>query len=153
MMLSCRKTVMHPTIQMRQDLFEFLCQYLCHSFNYANYLCFQRQRFRMASNIDLAVPNSFWATICKTFRPVLSDRCLSCLSVSLSVCNIGVLWPNGWMDQDTTWYSGRPRPRRHCVRWRPSSLTERGTVAPTLSFRPCLFWPNSRPSQQLLSSC
>ena len=28
-------------------------------------------------------------------------------------------WPNGWMDQDTTWYRGRFRPRRHCVRWRP----------------------------------
>ena len=32
-----------------------------------------------------------------------------------------LLWPNGWMDQDTTWYGGMPRPRRHCVRWRPSS--------------------------------
>jgi len=26
-------------------------------------------------------------------------------------------WPNGWMYQDTTWYGGRPQPRRHCVRW------------------------------------
>jgi len=25
-----------------------------------------------------------------------------------------LLWPNGWMDQDTTWYGDRPRPRRHC---------------------------------------
>ena len=32
-----------------------------------------------------------------------------------------VLGPNGWMDQDATWYGGRPRPRRHCVRWGPSS--------------------------------
>jgi len=23
-----------------------------------------------------------------------------------------LLWPNGWMDQDATWYEGRPRPRR-----------------------------------------
>jgi len=23
--------------------------------------------------------------------------------------------------QDTTWYGGRPQPRRRCVRWRPSS--------------------------------
>ena len=45
---------------------------------------------------------------------------LSCLSV-LSVCNIGVLWPNGWMDQDATWYEDRPRPRPHCFRWGPSS--------------------------------
>jgi len=30
-------------------------------------------------------------------------------------------WQNGWMDQDATWYGGRPRPRRRCVRWGPSS--------------------------------
>jgi len=28
-----------------------------------------------------------------------------------------LLWPNGWMDQDATWYGCRPRPRPHCVRW------------------------------------
>jgi len=28
--------------------------------------------------------------------------CLSCLSV----CDIGVLWPNGWTDQDETWHRG-----------------------------------------------
>jgi len=27
-----------------------------------------------------------------------------------------LLWPNGWMDQDTTWYGGKPWPRRHCVK-------------------------------------
>jgi len=27
-----------------------------------------------------------------------------------------LLWPNGWIDQDTTWYGGRPQLRRHCVR-------------------------------------
>jgi len=26
-----------------------------------------------------------------------------------------LLWPNGWMDQDATWYGGRPRSRPHCV--------------------------------------
>ena len=25
-----------------------------------------------------------------------------------------LLWPNGWMDQDATWYEHRPRSRRHC---------------------------------------
>ena len=29
------------------------------------------------------------------------------------------LWPNGWMDEDDTWYGSRPRP--HCVRWGTSS--------------------------------
>jgi len=33
-----------------------------------------------------------------------------------------LLLPNGWMDQDTTWHRGRPRPRPHCVRWGHSSL-------------------------------
>jgi len=41
-----------------------------------------------------------------------------CLSSVLTVCDVGVLWPNGCMDQDETWYGGRPRLRRHCVRWR-----------------------------------
>ena len=43
-----------------------------------------------------------------------------CLSV-LSVCDIGELWPNGWMDQDETWRADRPQPSPHCVRWKPSS--------------------------------
>jgi len=30
------------------------------------------------------------------------------LSVCLSVCDVSVLWPNGWMDQDETWRVGRP---------------------------------------------
>jgi len=37
-----------------------------------------------------------------------------------------LLWPNGWMYQDTTWYGGRPLPRRHCVRWGPSSPPLKG---------------------------
>jgi len=32
-----------------------------------------------------------------------------------------LLWPSGWMDQDATWYGGKPRPRRRCVRWGRSS--------------------------------
>jgi len=59
---------------------------------------------------------------------MLSDHCLSCLTVMLVYCG-----PNGWMecsatilinlltyllmDRDATWYGGRPRPRPHCVRW------------------------------------
>ena len=26
-----------------------------------------------------------------------------------------LFWPNGWMDQDATWYGNRPWPRRLCV--------------------------------------
>jgi len=32
---------------------------------------------------------------CKTVRPMLSDRCPVC-----PVCDVGILWPNGWMNQD-----------------------------------------------------
>jgi len=35
----------------------------------------------------------FWVAVCKTIRPMLSV---------LSVCDVGLLWPNGWMDQDET---------------------------------------------------
>ena len=31
-----------------------------------------------------------------------------------------LLWPNGWMHQDATWYGGRPPPMGLCVRWGPS---------------------------------
>jgi len=98
----------------------------------------------------------FWVTVCKTVRPILSDRCLSVLSITVVYCGQTVGWrtplgievgfgpghitfdgdlappqrgtaappifgpcllrPNGWMDQDATWYGGRPQPRRHCVR-------------------------------------
>jgi len=50
-----------------------------------------------------------------------------------------LLWPNGWMHQDTTWYGGRPHPRRRCVRWRSSTLLK---VPQTPVFGPCLLWPN-----------
>ena len=33
-----------------------------------------------------------------------------------------LLRQNGCMDQNATWYGGRPHSRRHCVRWGPSSL-------------------------------
>jgi len=40
-----------------------------------------------------------------------------------------LLWPNGWMDEDTTWYGSRPRPRPHCVRPVPA-VCKRSTAAP-----------------------
>jgi len=61
----------------------------------------------------------FRATVCKTVRPMLSVRC-PVLSVC-PVCNVGVLRPNGCIDQDATRYGGRPRPRRLCIRWGPRS--------------------------------
>jgi len=64
-----------------------------------------------------------------------------------------LLLPNDWMDEDAMWYGGRPRPRRHCVRWRSIQLPQqKGAQQPPL-FSPCLLWPNGRPCQQLLSCC
>jgi len=55
--------------------------------------------------------------------------CLSC-----PVCDIDVLWPNGWTDQDEN--AGRPRPWPHCVRW--------GTQLPLPQRElPPNFWPIS----------
>jgi len=53
---------------------------------------------------------AFWEKVCKTVRPMLSDHCLSVCPV----CNVGLLWSNGSVDQDETWYGGRPRLRQHC---------------------------------------
>jgi len=50
--------------------------------------------------------------------PLGSPYAIGPLSACLSVypiwpvylyCNVGVLWPNGWMHQDETWHAGRPR--------------------------------------------
>ena len=54
-----------------------------------------------------------------------------------------LLWPNGWMDSDVTWYGDRPRPRRLCVSWRvgdPAPLPKKAAEPPI--FGPCLLWPN-----------
>ena len=45
-----------------------------------------------------------------------------------------LLWPNGWMHQDATWYGGRPQPRGPCVRCGPSPPPQKGGEAP--NFRP-----------------
>ena len=52
-----------------------------------------------------------------------------------------LLWPNGWMYQDVTWYGGTPQPRRLCVTWGPSSLPKKGRSLPIFATR--LLWPNS----------
>jgi len=56
-----------------------------------------------------------------------------------------LLWPNGWLDQDATWYWGRTRPRRLYVRWGPSSPPQKGDKghgAPSPIFGPCPLWSN-----------
>ena len=53
---------------------------------------------------------------------------------------IGVLWPNGWIDQDETWRGRRPRQRLYCVDGDPAPLPK-GAQSPI--FGPCLSWPNN----------
>ena len=101
----------------------------------------------------LFLSRPFWATVCKMVP----------LCYQTAVCpvyDVGVLWPNGWMDhgsplqkghspqfsahiccgqkagciKDSTWYGGRPRPRRHCVRWGPCPPPKKGAHHPQ-------FWP------------
>jgi len=118
---------------------------------------------------------NFWATACKTVRPMLSDP-LCVLSVTLVYCgqmvgrikmklgkqvgldpgHIALYWypappifgpyllrPNGCRDQDATWYGGRTRPRRLCVRWGArSSLPKKGAKPLSPIFGPCPLWPN-----------
>ena len=44
-----------------------------------------------------SVPPNYWATVCKTVRPMLLDRCLSCPVVQTKT-DVGVLWPKvRWM--------------------------------------------------------
>jgi len=37
-----------------------------------------------------------------------------------------LLWRNGCIDKDATWYGGRPRPTRHCVQCGPSHPHKKG---------------------------
>jgi len=72
----------------------------------------------------------FWATVCKTVRPMLWDRCLSvCLSVTLVHCGQRVEWIK--MPLCTEIGLG---PRDIVLDKDPAPPTERGTAVPT--FRP-----------------
>jgi len=53
-------------------------------------------------------------------RPFIKRFALCYRTVVLTLCDVSVLWPDGWMDQDESWHGGKPRPPPHCVRWGPS---------------------------------
>ena len=88
---------------------------------------------RKATTLPLTVfgrPFVKWFALC--YRTIACPVCLS-------VCNVGVLWPNGFMDQGATWYGDRSRPRPQRVRWGPSSAPKESQQPPL--FGPCLLWP------------
>jgi len=65
------------------------------------------------------IPNGISIGSAAFGRPSVKRFALSYRTVRLSVCpvcNVGVLWPNCWMDQNEIWHGGRPRPRRLNVR-------------------------------------
>ena len=45
-----------------------------------------------------------------------------------------LLRPNGRMDQDATWFRGRPWPRRHCVKGGPISALPKKAAEPPFQF-------------------
>jgi len=57
-----------------------------------------------------------------------------------------LLWPNGWMHPDATWYVGRD----FVLDGDPAPV-QIGRRAPSPIFGPCLLWPNGRPSELLLA--
>jgi len=58
-------------------------------------------------------------------RHVLRDHSHVC-----PVCNVGVLWPNGWMDQDATGTKVGLGPGDIVLDGNPVSPTARGTAVP-----------------------
>jgi len=82
---------------------------------------------------------------------VLDGSQLSLKGAQPSVFGSCLLWPNGWLDDDATWYGSRPRPKAHCVKREPSSPPGKGHSSPPL-FSAHVYCGHGRPSQLLLSS-
>ena len=54
-----------------------------------------------------------------------------------------LLWPNGCMDQNATWYGGRPRVGLRDIVFDVDPATPRKMAhPPPPNFCPCLLWPN-----------
>jgi len=71
------------------------------------------QKFRNAEN-QVIFGRPFVKRFALCYQTVVCPVCRS-VSHVCPVCNVGVLWPNGWTDQDETWLADRPRPWPHCV--------------------------------------
>ena len=69
------------------------------------------------------------------------------------VFGLRFLWPNGWMDEDATWYGSRPRPRPHCILDGVPLCAKGAQQPPPHIFSAHVYCGHGRPSQLLLSSC
>jgi len=65
---------------------------------------------------------------------------------------ICLLCPNGWMDEDSTWFGSRRRPRPHCIR-RDPSFPRKGQAHIPPVFSAHVYCGHGRQSQLLLRSC
>jgi len=63
-----------------------------------------------------------------------------------------LLWSNGWMDQDATWYGGSARPRPYCKMGTQLHRPERGTAPLPPIFGPSLLWSNGWMDQDALGT-
>jgi len=108
-------------------------------------------QFRMCKTVHFVTfSQTMSACLCLLITEFLGDRLqnglpyaiglLSCLSC-LSVCDIGVLWPNSWMDQDETWRGDRPRPAATLCYMETHFPPQKGHSLPICG--PCPLWPNS----------
>jgi len=73
---------------------------------------------------------SFWATVCKTVRPMLSDRCLSVCDVGVAKRLDGSRWNFAWRSASAKLLHGDP-----------TTPPKKRTQQPPI-FCPCLLWPN-----------
>jgi len=71
-----------------------------------------------------------YRTVVLSVCPVLS--CPIC-----HVCNVGALWPNGWMDQDETLHADRPRTGHIVLDGNPAPPTKKGHTSPQFSAHVC----------------
>ena len=74
----------------------------------------------------------FWATVCKTVHPMLSDPCPVCLFV----CDVRALWPNGWTTKMKLGMQVGLSPGHIVLDGDPATPPQRGT-APQFSAHIC----------------
>jgi len=97
-----------------------------------------RARFRSDRSNRCRNMAIFWRPCVERFALCYHTVVCPILSVlSCPVCNVCILWPSGWMDQDETWHTGRPQPWQHCVRWGPSSPSPKRGRSPQFSAHVC----------------
>jgi len=100
------------------------------NFSYRDSKCWLHSRPMMADQFCRSL-TSHAVVIILFANPDLYDKKFGPCSLRL----------NGWMDEAGTWHGGRLQPRRLCVRWGPSPLTEKEAEASAI-FGPFLLLTN-----------